>query len=61
MADGEIHFRVVMCKVLFDLHHIEEWRRFADPSLDLCKLFPQAVKGLKLEYLEVRVLRFDQF
>ena len=61
MVDGEVRFKVVMCKVVFDLHHIEEWRRFADPSLDLCKLFPQAVKGLKLEYLEVRILRFDQF
>ena len=56
MVDGEVHFKVVMCKALFGLHHIEEWRRFADPSLDHCKLFPQAVKGLKLEYLEVRIL-----
>ena len=55
MVDGEVHFKVVMCKVLFGLHHIEEWKRFADPTLDHCKLFPQAVKGMKLEYLEVRI------
>ena len=51
-----------MCKILFGLRYIEEWRRPTDPnddpndpSLDHCKLFPRVTKGLKIEYLEVRI------